>query len=166
MGLREKMNENPRVTTGVTIGVVVVALMLIVWQLWPAPAIKPLSQAYYSNDDGKSYFADDIELVAPFQKDGKEAVRAHVMMCGETGKPFVGWMEKFTPEAKKKLEDLYKKNGGKRPPERFELEETQRLVKRTEMKAWVRFSYEIADKLQTFPCKEAQNTYAREIFPE
>jgi hypothetical protein len=160
------MNENPRVTTGITIGVVILALLLIVWQLWPEPAIQPLTKAYYTIDDGKTWFVEGIEKVPPFQHEGKEAVRAHVMMCGEDGKPFVGWMEKFTDDAKKKLDDLYANSDGKRPPERFEFEETARLVKRTEMKDWVRFSYAIADKLQTFECKEAPNTYAREIFPE
>lgn len=166
MGLREKMNENPQVTTGVTIGIIVLALALIVWQLWPAAPIQPLTQAYYTVDDGKSYFVDDIERVPPFQHEGKEAVRAHVMVCGEKGTPFVGWMEKFTPEAKKKLDELYEKTGGKRPPERFEFEETARLVKRHDMNRWLPFSYAIADKLQTFPCKEDPNMYAREIFPE
>lgn len=167
MGLREKMNENPRVTTAITAGVVVVALMLIVYQLWPEAPIQPLSKAYYTVDDGQTYFVEDIDKVPPFMHEGKEAVRAHVMQCGETGKPFVGWLEKFTPEAKKKLDALYQKTGGKRPPERIELEETQRLVRRLpEMKTYIPFSYQIADKLQTFQCKETPNTYAREIFPE
>lgn len=166
MGLREKMNENPRLTTGVTIGVVVIALILIVYQLWPASPIQPISQAFYTIDEGKTWFVEDIEKVPPFQHNGKEAVRAHVFVCGESGQKFVGWMEKFTPDAKKKLDDLYSKSSGKRPPERFEMEETARLVRRHDMSKWLPFSYAIYDKLQTFPCKENPQMYAREVFPE
>ena len=111
MGLRETLNENPRITTGVTVGIIVVILALI---LWPsggggAGGGAIATKAFYTIDDGKTWFADDSKKVPPFKKDGKDAYRAIVYKCG--GKTFVNHMERFTPDAQKKLEALYAKGG-------------------------------------------------------
>ncbi len=64
------------------------------------------TQAYYSVDDGQTFFADDINLVPPFEKDGKMAVRAHVFTCDGGKTPFVAYLERYTPEAKGKIEAM------------------------------------------------------------
>ncbi len=61
------------------------------------------SQTFFSTDDGKTWFADDDEKVPPFDKDGKQAVRAFVYRCGD-GTMFVNHLQRFTPEAKRILE--------------------------------------------------------------
>jgi len=112
MGLRETLNENPRVTTGITVGIIVVVLALI---LWPrgngvaggGPGRPVSSQVFYTNDDGKTWFPDDPKKIPPFKKDDKEAVRALVYKCG--GKTFVNHMERYTPEGQKKLAAIYAK---------------------------------------------------------
>lgn len=45
MGLREKMNENPRLTSGVMIAVIVIALFLIYWFQIRRPAPLPPNAA-------------------------------------------------------------------------------------------------------------------------
>lgn len=45
---------------------------------------------FYSDDEGKTYFPDSVEKTFPFDRNGKQAFRAFVYSCGETGKPFVG----------------------------------------------------------------------------
>jgi hypothetical protein len=92
--------------------VVVVVLCLVVYAVWTsinslrsgAPAIP--TQNYYSVDDGKTYFADDNELFAPFDKGGKTAVRAFVFSC--SGKKFVGYLSRYTPSAKKIMDQHMK----------------------------------------------------------
>lgn len=49
-----------------------------------------MSRVYFSDDEGKSYFADDMDKTFPFDHDGKQAYRAYVYRCDESGKPFVG----------------------------------------------------------------------------
>ena len=70
---------------------------------------------YYSNDDGKTFFADSATKVPPFDKDGKPAVRAHVFECG--GKRKVGYLSRYTPEAIQALKDARAaRDAGKPPP--------------------------------------------------
>jgi hypothetical protein len=72
-----------------------------------APAITPgrglSASAYFSDDDGKTWFIDDAANVPPFAHNGKTAYRALLYRCPE-GKPFVQRLESFTDEAKSKIE--------------------------------------------------------------
>lgn len=104
MGIREKLNDNPAVTTGVTGAIVVIAVAFIIWQLIPSRPRIP-TKDYYTVDDGATYFADDIKKIPPFEHDGKEAVRVRVFRCAKGG-PFVGYLEKYTPAAQKQLEAM------------------------------------------------------------
>ncbi|MEA2711618.1 MAG: hypothetical protein QOF78_4219 [Phycisphaerales bacterium] len=108
MGLRETLNENPRIVTGITVGIIVVVLAVILWPSGGAGGSGGgggSSQAFFTIDDGKNYFPDDAKKVPPFQKDGKEAVRAVVYQCGGAGgKPFVNHLIRYTPDGKKRLE--------------------------------------------------------------
>ena len=58
-------------------------------------------QAFYTTDDGATYFAAPADLIPPADWNGKTAVKALVFQCG--GKKLVGYMERFTPEAKSAL---------------------------------------------------------------
>jgi hypothetical protein len=104
MGIREAINENSKITVPI-IGVLVAALLL--WMIFGRSGSTPgvPSKAFFSVDDGKTWFRDDIGKVAPFQHDGKEAVRATVIQCSD-GKQFVALLEKMRPEAKAELERL------------------------------------------------------------
>jgi hypothetical protein len=83
---------------------ILVALLLLVIQIKGQSSPGERAQyAYFSDDDGATWFADDINKVPPFTKDGKEVVRAFVFRCGG-GKPFVAYLLRFTPEAKKSIE--------------------------------------------------------------
>lgn len=108
MGLRETLNAKPAITTGATVGLIVIAIVVIVWQILPSrdggAGAGGVRKAYYSDDDGKTWFEDDLYKVTPFKsKNGKDAVRAHVFKIGDN-KPFVQFLERFKPEVKEKLE--------------------------------------------------------------
>jgi hypothetical protein len=114
VGIREKLNENPAITTGATLVIVLIAVIFIVWQLIPHnPPIA--TKDFYTDDDGATYFTDDIKLVPPFDHNGKEAVRARVFQCPGSGK-FVGYMEKYSPNAKKQLDAAMSKPATQGPP--------------------------------------------------
>lgn len=61
------------------------------------------TQAYYTIDDGQTWFADEIDKIPPFEKDGKPAYRVHIFRCGK-GAPFASHLERYTADAKGKLE--------------------------------------------------------------
>ncbi|MGE5609789.1 MAG: hypothetical protein ACM359_11080 [Bacillota bacterium] len=162
MEFREMMNKNPKAVTGATIAIIVLALLLVVWQLWPSSG-GGLSKVYFTVDDGKTFFADDIDKIPPFQYKGKEAVRAHVYRFGETGQGTVEWMEKFTPDIKKKIETFFqdKKNRGNYMPEFHE--DMFKLVKKKGSKDWVNG---MVLTLQSWRTIEKNGIVATEIFPE
>lgn len=106
MGIREKINQNQGITTGVTVGVIVLALIFIIWQLVGGNSRGTIpTQAFFTIDDGKTWFADDINKLPPFDHEGKQAVRAIIFKC-KGGKPFVGHLERYTPEAKAQIEKM------------------------------------------------------------
>lgn len=121
MGIRESLNENPKIVTGVTIALVVI---ILAWLLWPGgdggsgPGSSGTSQVFYSDDDGKTWFPDDLTKVPPFDRGGKQAVRARVYRAG--GKEFVSHLERYTPAGQKKMAELMTKGRGMRDPTLFE----------------------------------------------
>jgi hypothetical protein len=164
VGIREALNRNPAVTTGATIGLIVITLAWIVWQMLPARSGPQGPQkAFYTDDDGATYFADDLLKVPPFKREGsgKDAVRAHVYKAVE-GTPFVAWMEKFKPSEKDKVEKQVAAAGksGPVPPEFFD--DALKQVKK-KGGAWGPASFETMSKLRMVETKDG---YAREIYPQ
>jgi hypothetical protein len=116
VGIRETLNENPKMTAGGVVGVVIVSVA-VAWALWPDRGDVTASgelpaQTFFSIDDGKNWFADDIKKVPPFEKDGKPALRALVFQCTADGKPFVSCLVRYMPQTQQTLEAIYA-----RPPE-------------------------------------------------
>jgi hypothetical protein len=106
MGVREALNRRPRVATALGAGLILIAIPIMIWASGdgvPGRATK----AYYSTDDGKSYFADDIDKIYPFDHGGKPAYRAYVYDCGD-GKAFVAYLARYSDGAIKKLAELEK----------------------------------------------------------
>jgi hypothetical protein len=112
LSIREKLQKNPSLVAGFAGVVIIAAVVSIVMQARSSSGGG--SQAFYSADDGQTYFADSKLLVVPFDKGGKQVVRAHVFRCG--GKPVVGYLERYTPAALKVMEDVRQAKAEKRPP--------------------------------------------------
>lgn len=134
MGIRQTMNENPGVSVGVTAAVILLVIGVIVWELLPQrnTAGSQVNQAFYSIDDGKTWFADDANKLPPFMHDGKPAVRAVVFRCG-SGQPFVARLERYTEEGKKMAAEVLKSRGRTNTASLLE-------VKKPGQRIWVPFS--------------------------
>jgi hypothetical protein len=50
-----------------------------------------IDRVYFSDDEGKTYFAAGIENGVDFIHEGKHAYRAYIFRC-DSGKPFVGYL--------------------------------------------------------------------------
>lgn len=61
-------------------------------------------QAYYTVDDGATWFADDAGKIAPFDRGGKPAYQCFVWTCDGGKTQFVSHLQRYTPDAKAKLE--------------------------------------------------------------
>jgi hypothetical protein len=98
MGAREWLNEHPKVTAGGGIVIVGLAIAFIVIQVLASRHRYPSGPlpAYFTDDDGKTFFVDGSDNVPPFDHKGQQAVTAYVFQCGD--RKFVGYMERFTPK--------------------------------------------------------------------
>jgi hypothetical protein len=94
VAFREWISENRGLASAVIGGVVVLLVILIAWQLEGGRPPKHINlQAYYSADDGRTWFSDQAGRTTPFDHDGKQAVACFVFKCDTSG-PFVGYLEK------------------------------------------------------------------------
>lgn len=107
MAVREALQKNQKLGMGVAVFLFVVAGSMIAYTFWPrGPHVNPTG-GFFSDDDGQTYFSDTIYHFPPFDHNGKTAVAAMVY-SGASGK-FVGYMTRYSPEAKKLLADEYAK---------------------------------------------------------
>jgi hypothetical protein len=115
VGLRDRLNSNPKIGALVGAGLLAMAAALVVWlragENRTAQA-EVQTKGWYSTDDGATWFADDVNKVAPFQTpDGKTAVKAVVFRCGH-GKTFVAYLERRAPQPQKPEQPAGKDGGG------------------------------------------------------
>ena len=94
MGVRQWFIDNARLTIGAVSVIVLAAVGFVVIQVLAArPKIQTnLPDAYFSADDGKTFFVGNSASVPPFDHDGKPAVRAYVYQCGEDRFPFLRFL--------------------------------------------------------------------------
>jgi hypothetical protein len=102
MGIRETINQRPWISMAV-VGVIVVFALVLVASTFRGGVVAGRDQAYFSDDDGKTYFADDASQIPPFDHNGKTAYLAGVFQC-EGVEPFVAYLIRYTPEGKAELE--------------------------------------------------------------
>ena len=99
MGIRDVMRRHKNLTTGLAVVLIVLGVGTIVWQLSRnnRDTRNDVPNAFFTVDDGRTWFVAGADNLAPFDHDGKQAVKAWVYRCG--GKQFVAYMERYTPEA-------------------------------------------------------------------
>jgi hypothetical protein len=106
MSIREAIQSNPRMAGGITAGVLLVVVAVILWQVTSTGngrTIAPTAKAFFTIDDGKTYFTDDATRVPPFTtSQGKVAVRVRLMRCGSNA-PFVSHLEKYSDQDKQRI---------------------------------------------------------------
>lgn len=93
------------------VGVAILLLALGGWSLFgrsPAEMSSPPNpdRAWYTIDDGKTWFADAADKITPFEKDGKQACRVYLHSF-DGGKTTVATkLERFTDKAAKALTSI------------------------------------------------------------
>ena len=107
MGVREGLNSKMGVGAGVAIAFVAVALiafLLMAGRSTGVPVDTEPTMAFYSDDDGKTFFKDNIRKIVPFDHNGKQAYRADVFK-GPDGNVFVGLLYRHTDMGKKQMNE-------------------------------------------------------------
>ena len=100
MGVRQWLNERPSIAMALMGTLALIAIGAIVAQVMGSRKRFPSGPPdyYFTVDDGKTYFAASSDNYPPFDYNGQTAVGAYVFECN--GKRFVGYLERFTPEAR------------------------------------------------------------------
>jgi len=130
MSLRQKINNSPLIPIIAVAVVLGIAVYVISAQFRGGAAAIP-TEAYFTTDEGKTWFRADINLVPPFMHDGREAVRVHLFTCGD--ETIVGYLAKMTPEAKAAVE-AFRADMAQRPTER---PATHQAAMNADMTGWL-----------------------------
>jgi hypothetical protein len=95
-----------------------------------------LTKAYYSTDDGKTFFVDDLNKPYPFEHDGKLAYRAYVYEEADDV-PKVAYLERYTARGLARKEELTTQpvNDGGAEAAKLLLSETE--AKKPGMDQWI-----------------------------
>lgn len=115
---------------GIAAGAMLIALAAVVIIVTNRPPQQAdLQKAFFTHDDGKTWFAASAYSVAPFEHDGKEAVQAMVFSYAKGSKQFCAYLTKFTPEGKKRIEEEYAKaKAAGKPPESVALLRDRKFI--------------------------------------
>ena len=107
MGIRETLNQNRLPTVLVAVVAVGVAMTWAVLRVKNSGGNDPIpsGRCWFTIDDGRSWFADDARKLAPFEHQGKLAVRCYVYTCDGGKTKFVTHLERYSPEAKRAIKE-------------------------------------------------------------
>src|SRR5436190_11669021 len=97
MRLREAINRKP--ATAIAVSVVVIALVLVFIAMRAGGEREASSsssgpKAWYTVDDGRTWFADAANKMVPFDHGGKPAYRCYVWSCDGGKTKFVSHLER------------------------------------------------------------------------
>lgn len=163
VSLQQSLANRPAVTNGITVGVIFLALGFIAFDLLrPRPANAGDTQLFFTTDDGATRFADDASKLPPFDVNGKQAVRAYVYAC-DSGKPFVAYLERFTPETLAALSTQEAKEHGLVNREFILAEGAE--IKRPGDKDWVKRSSDAAEKILDLKCPAGDGGTPKLVLP-
>ena len=157
MGIRETLNRNPGISAGAVGGVIVLALNYIIYYMGgnSSSIPSPPTKAWYTIDDGKTYFADSSEKVPPYDYQGKPAVLCHVFTCDKGKTKFVGYLQRYTARAKKVREDMIAKHTTVGMDE-LSINGVEIKAPLTGDRGWVNNSDPRAGQIATIMCKDTK----------
>lgn len=106
MSMREWLNNNSTMVTGVTVVVLVVALGFVYLQQ-RGPSYTGPSEVYYWDLEREEPFSHAVGAVPPIEApSGGQGVRAHIFTCGECNPAeWFGYLETHTEQAKRFYEE-------------------------------------------------------------
>ena len=100
MGFKEAAMSRQGVVAAIVAVVVVVACGYLLSGGDGASDQRLADRAFYSDDDGKTWFEDSASQMPPFEHAGKQAVRAYVFTNDRGKTKWVGYLERYTAQAK------------------------------------------------------------------
>jgi hypothetical protein len=109
MSHAQTLNEPKKLGLGAAAAVLLVGLGLLGYNLFGgrhSVSAEARGNAFFTDDDGKNFFKDDINKMTPFSHNGKQAYRADVFQ-GADGKQFVGLVYRHSDSGRKEIEAYF-----------------------------------------------------------
>ncbi len=141
------MNQNSAVVTIVAVVLMLISLGVIIMSLSGNRYTPRIVDVYFMDISDGSLFTEKSDLLSPIDAPSGEnkGVRAFVFSCGECSDEeshFVGWLEMYTPQAKKIMTAPAPIEGAEGDPianemDMFEAMERGHLVSDASGKKWV-----------------------------
>lgn len=154
MGIRDVLNKNKSAVVILMILLVAGAIALGMWLNQPgADAFDVALMAYYSVDDGRTYFVDAANKLTPFDHQGKQAYSVRVYRCPDKPGPVVGYLERIEEKNRLAAEQATKAQKPTGDIER--LVSAHREVKRPGETTWVNANTPAGERVCSAPCANA-----------
>jgi hypothetical protein len=103
MTLRESIQKHSKTVTIATLAALAVCSFCAMRQASSVGA-SPTTKAYFSDDDGKTWFDDDALRSFPFDHNARPAYRAHIFRCGAV--TFCGYLECMPDDMRRGIDAL------------------------------------------------------------
>ncbi|HWB54846.1 MAG TPA: hypothetical protein VG722_11660 [Tepidisphaeraceae bacterium] len=104
--MREKFRNRKGLSLVLAAVFFVLAGAVVAYQNWPAKRAN-LAMSFFTDDEGQTWFSAASTNLAPFDHDGKTAVMAEIFTYDSGNKKICGYLQKYTPEAKRRLEAAF-----------------------------------------------------------
>ncbi len=169
MGIRETLNQNPGITTGVTAAIIVIALIIIGVQLFGGGGRRIQTRGYFTVDDGQTWFVDDIQKIPPFEHNGQEAVRAVMFTCDGGKTIFPAYLERYNAKGKAAAERV-RASESSNEPDYTAYDEMERGLEvkrpRDPSAPWVpMMDYERSNSIMTPVCPDGTQNNLEPAYP-
>ena len=105
MSIRESIQQSPRITAAAAV-LVIIGTAVWIYSSSSSDLTQRLltTRAFYTVDEGKTWFLDDAEKIPPFQHEGRTAYRVQVYSSSGGKNQFAGYLMRYTTDAAKRLE--------------------------------------------------------------
>jgi hypothetical protein len=103
MSIREAIEKKPAVSIVASLVIIAGTIFFIARNNLSGPPTAS-SSAYYTTDEGHTTFVDGLNRIPPFDHDGKLAYRVWMFTCDGGQTLFPGYLERYTPSARARLE--------------------------------------------------------------
>lgn len=113
----------------------IITAVVITWMTLMPSGPKKVTRGFFTVDEGKTWFIDDVQRITPFDKDGKPAVRGYLFKC-PGGKVYCGLLSRHTDSARKKADEFKSQNPDKPIPDDL-LVKGSRDFRQPAKKQWV-----------------------------
>jgi hypothetical protein len=169
--MRTLLTNHRGAAVGGAAGIILLALVLVIYQSsgrsgggGGAGSIES-GKAFFTVDDGKTWFPDSRDKLPPFDHGGKPAYLVYVWTCDGGKTTFASHLLRYTPELHQKLLES-QHNGGRNPPDSVERDEgTEVKLPGTGDTGWVKLTDRRADEVTTPHFKSGKTEDLRPVLP-